>query len=147
MERHKGSKILAFSFKCMLMKNNDLSTAWNFHQLKVMMSAKPERLLFFCYGECIVMWLSSTLLSQAPLSAITFYFPWAELRLWLLWLSWCMVTDCKQQLECELDLSQLYFNAIPHSYCCGIILIFCRGEEELCHFLVFLFTGIQTHSY
>lgn len=58
-----------------------------------------------------------------------------------------MVTDCKQEVECELDLSQLSFNAILHSYCCEIVLIFCRGEEELCHFLVFIFTGIQMHSY
>lgn len=63
----------------------------------------------------------------------------------LLWPSWCMVTNCKQQLECELDLSELPFNALLHSYCSGIILVFCRGEEE-CHFLVSIFTGIQMHS-
>lgn len=65
----------------------------------------------------------------------------------LLWLSWCMVTNCKQQPEWELDLSELSFNALLHSYCSGNILVFCRGEEELGHFLVSIFTGIQMHSY
>lgn len=58
-----------------------------------------------------------------------------------------MVTNCKQQFECELDLSELPFNALPHSYCSGNILVFGRGEEELGHFLVSIFTGIQMHSY
>lgn len=79
---------------------------------------------------------------QVPLPSIS-----PELRMQLLWPSWCMVTNCKQQLECELDLSELPFNALLHSYCSGIILVFCRGEEELCHFLVSIFTVIQMHSY
>lgn len=68
-----------------------------------------------------------------PLPSISF-----QLRMPLLHLSWCVVTDCKQQLQCELDLSQLSHNAILHSYPCGTILNFCRGEE-LCHFPVFSF--------
>lgn len=146
MLRPIGSKTVVFSFKSTLMKTNDWSIAWNFHHLKVIMSAKPVSVFFCHYGKCLVRQLSSTVFWHRPhqvsLSSIS-----PELRMQLLWPSWRMVTNCKQQFECELDLSEPSFNALLHSYCSGNILVFCRGEEELGHFLVSVFTGIQMHSY